>query len=107
MVAWVLLVVGITTPDSNNEPVVGGTVTRRIDEVWQEQEVEIWSWRWNFFVPRLDAADGVIIDADSGNDVFDQNESQLGDNNVNDPSNVWEPIDTGDNDGEVYVASNR
>ena len=89
-------------------PVVGGKVTRRIDSVvGGDGDLDL-VMTVEFFVPRLDASGNVIIDAASGDDVFDQNESELG-NNLGDGNNTWTPLDprdpnpTPDSSVEVYI----
>ena len=67
--------------NSDGEPTPGGTLTRRFSSVTGgdgENDIVI---TVDFFVPRLDAQGDVIINANSGDDVFDQNQAQLGDNN--------------------------
>ena len=96
----------IGTPEndigSDGVPTPGGTVTRRIDSVTGTGDRDI-VMTVEFFVPRLDVNGNVIIDANNGDDIFDQNQSELG-NNAGDGNN-WIPNDTPrDDPAEVYIS---
>ncbi|MEL6910708.1 MAG: SdrD B-like domain-containing protein, partial [Cyanobacteria bacterium J06598_4] len=89
--------------DAGNDdvPVVGGTVTRRIDAVEGSVGDRDLVMVVEFFVPRLDAAGNAIIDANTADDVFDQNESELGNNAAN--GNTWQPKDLRDTPAEIFI----
>ena len=83
-------------------PVPGGEVIRRIDTVEGGAGDRDLVMTVEFFVPRLDAADNVIIDANTADDVFDQNESELGNNRAD--GNTWQPIDPRDTPAEIFIS---
>ena len=86
---------------NDGDPTPGGTVTRRIDTVTGTGDRDI-VMTVEFFVPRLDVNGDVIINANDGNDIFDQNQSELG-NNAGDGNN-WVPNDGRDSSAEVYIS---
>jgi|GEM_PF-1893169 len=89
--------------DADGNPTPGGTLTKRFDSVTGgngENDVVV---TVDFYVPRLDAPGDVIINADSGDDIFDTNQSQLGDNDTTDGNNIWAAIDSRDENPEVYI----
>ena len=90
--------------DNDGNPTPGGTLTRRFSSVTGVDGADDIVITVDFFVPRLDASGDVIINADSGDDVFDQNQSQLGDNVTTDGNNIWTANDPRDGDAEVYIA---
>ncbi len=95
----------IGTPENDiggdGQPTVGGTVSRRIDSVEGTGSRDV-VMTIEFFVPRLDVDGDVIINANTGDDIFDQNQSELG-NNAGD-GNSWIPIDSPrDDNAEVYI----
>ena len=91
-----------TENDEGNDgaPTPGGTVTRRIDTVTGTGGRDI-VMTVEFFVPRIDADGDVIIDADTADDTFDQNESELGGAGG---ANSWNPIDDRDSAQTVSVS---
>ena len=90
--------------NSDGNPTPGGTLTRRFSSVTGVDGADDIVITINFFVPRLDASGDVIINADTGDDVFDQNQSQLGDNVTTDGNNIWTANDPRDGETEVYIA---
>ena len=89
--------------DADGNPTPGGNLTRRFDSVTGgngENDIVV---TVDFYVPRLDAPGDVIINADSGNDILDTNQSQLGDNDPADGNNIWVANDSRDGTPEVYI----
>lgn len=84
--------------DSNPTP--GGDLTRRIDTVTGTGGRDV-VMTVEFFVPRLDANGDVIINAVTGDDIFDQNQSELGGKGG---ANLWDPNDSRDDDVAVSIA---
>jgi len=97
---------GLGTQDSldaggDGVPLPGGTLTRRINSVTGTGNRDV-VVTVEFFVPRLDANGVEILNANDGDDLFDQNQAQLG-NNLGDGNN-WNPADPGDSDEEVFIS---
>ena len=91
------------TGATDSTPTPGGTISRRINSITGTDSEEDLVLTYEFFIPRLDDDSDVIINADTGDDIISTNESQLGDNTTGDSNNIWDPVDTRDNNEEVYI----
>ncbi|MGD1921201.1 MAG: hypothetical protein ACFCAD_21330, partial [Pleurocapsa sp.] len=89
--------------DGDNTPTPGGTLTRRIDTVTGTGGNDV-VLTLSYFVPRLDASNGEILNPTTGDDFISEPQAQLGDGNTGDSNNVWNPNDTPrDSSGEIEV----
>ena len=86
---------------SDNIPTPGGNIIRRFDSITGtsgDRDIVI---TVDFFVPRLDANGDVIINATTGDDIFDQNQAELGGQGG---TNLFDPNDSRDSDVTVSIA---
>lgn len=101
------------TPENDvggdNTPTPGGTLTRRIPTVTGTGSRDV-VMTVEFFVPRLDVHSSssgdttdVIINEITGDDIFDQNESELGGAGG---ANNWTAIDSRDGNQTVFIDRN-